>query len=239
MSGISFFCPTISTKRHKKSFIEVRLPAKNLFKVAWTSTLFLLFKRSDMIIRVLGHQFSLNHDCSKSDSYHTASCLKNYADCKNDVVTFICPTPKWKISIIQQASVLKICFYIQIFQITTKSKTTWFVSSKHSFWLPPLLSEIATCTFWSQFKTFLALAWIDTELVSHVTTCQTLAGTLQVTSAEQSYGDFVNQRVLKGLDSLLLKVVPSLFFFFARTTGRHRGLGKEGLDGNWYMWLLR
>lgn len=82
------------------------------------------------------------------------------------------------------------------------------------------------------------LPWTDTELVLHVNTCQMLAGTLQVTSAEQSRGDFVNQRVLKGVDSLLLKVEHFLFFF-ARTTGRHRGLGKEGLDGNWYMWLLR
>lgn len=74
------------------------------------------------------------------------------------------------------------------------------------------------------------LPWTTTELVLPVTTCQMLAGTLQVTSAEQSRGDFVNQCVLKGVDSVLLKVEHFLsFFFLARTTGRHRGLEKKVL----------
>lgn len=80
---------------------------------------------------------------------------------------------------------------------------------------------------------------IELDLLLLVTICQMLARNFQVRSAEQSCGDFVNQRVLTGADSLLWMYI----FFFYKDSRKTEGGTEDGeeksLDGEWHMWLLR
>lgn len=151
---------------------------------------------------------------------------------KNDIMYFICPTPKWKISTRQQVSVLKICFYIQIQQ--NQRLHLWSAANIHYDY--QCLEKLLHVLFDLSSKLSLCSLGLPLSLSCLSPPVKCLPGPFRSHQQSRAVVTLSISVSLKEWTVYSLRLSISFpFFFFSKDNGKAQRTWEEGLGtcGSW------